>query len=229
MTILSFDYSDIALYGGAPGKPVNKKSKKNDSVSSKENKEIDLTDEESELKLFDIYNYKRGIKRIVKTVLGPTKEKFEKTKVVNTNVKYAFYVLLEERELIKKIEKKYYNIWGKGMKENRDKEIGKIKKMTNWKLRVLNEQEKIEKDMLEAAETLVEFSKEAKKEAKKKKIVKKGETIEIKGPVRRSNRIAQKELEKRVLLQKKCWGCVENQPNQMAHIGLGGCLGEEEF
>lgn len=224
MTILSFDYDDIALRGGAAGKPANNKSNKKNTGSSNRNKEKKL--DEEELKLFDIYNYR---KELVKTVVGPTKEKFEKTKVVNTNVKYAFYVLMEEREIIRKIENKYRNIWKKDVKENRDKEIGKIKKMTNWKLRVLNEQEKIEKDMLEAAETLVEFSKEAKKEAKKKKIVKKGETIEIKGPVRRSNRIAQKELEKRVLLQKKCWGCVENQPNQMAHIGLGGCLGEEEF
>lgn len=224
MTILSFDYDDIALRGGAAGKPANNKSNKKNTGSSNRNKEKKL--DEEELKLFDIYNYR---KELVKTVVGPTKEKFEKTKVVNTNVKYAFYVLMEEREIIRKIENKYRNIWKKDVKENRDKEIGKIKKMTNWKLRVLNEQEKIEKDMLEAAETLVEFSKEAKKKAKKKKIVKKGETIEIKGPVRRSNRIAQKELEKRVLLQKKCWGCVENQPNQMAHIGLGGCLGEEEF
>ena len=28
--------------------------------------------------------------------------------------------------------------------------------------------------------------------------------------------------------EKKCIGCLYDEPNQMAHIGPGGCLGEDE-
>lgn len=28
-------------------------------------------------------------------------------------------------------------------------------------------------------------------------------------------------------LPETCWGCLENQPNQLAHNGPGGCLYEE--
>jgi hypothetical protein len=31
----------------------------------------------------------------------------------------------------------------------------------------------------------------------------------------------------RCRLPETCWGCLENQPNQMAHIDPGGCLYEE--
>lgn len=26
----------------------------------------------------------------------------------------------------------------------------------------------------------------------------------------------------------KCWGCIENQPNQLAHMDSGGCLYESD-
>ena len=29
--------------------------------------------------------------------------------------------------------------------------------------------------------------------------------------------------------REKCWGCIENQPNQLAHIGSSGCLGDDDY
>ena len=43
-------------------------------------------------------------------------------------------------------------------------------------------------------------------------------------PPRRSKRIAEKEIDNIVLM---CPGCKDNQPNQMAHIGPNGCLGDD--
>lgn len=189
---------------------------------------ITQNDNRDEPVLFELKGYNGHVKDVIR---GTTKQDINKPKAVNTSVKGGFYVLIEERDRINEIESKYKEVWKKHIKEKREKEIAEIKKLSNWKLRVLNEQEKKEEkrikekeEMMEAAKTLVSFSKKAHKEYNK--TVKKGRTLEIKGPIRRSSRIAQKEFEK---LQPTCWGCIENQPNQLAHIGIGGCLGEEEF
>ena len=29
--------------------------------------------------------------------------------------------------------------------------------------------------------------------------------------------------------REKCWGCIENQPNQLAHVGPNGCLGDDDY
>ena len=189
----------------------------NVSLVEKTDTDIELTDDEPVL--FDIYNYSG---ELVKSIRGTTNENIEKSKVVNTNVKYGFYILCEERNKINKIEKKYRKIWEKGIKELREKKISEVRKETNWKLRVLNEREKEHEKMLKDAELLLEFSKKALKEAKKeeKKEEKKNKNISNKEPTRRSSRIAEKRI-------SKCMGCIENQPNQMAHMGLNGCLGEE--
>jgi len=43
-------------------------------------------------------------------------------------------------------------------------------------------------------------------------------------PRRSSARIADKNMEN---IKKNCRGCIEDQPNQMAHMGPHGCLGDE--
>lgn len=190
---------------------------------------ITQNDNTDEPVLFELKGYNGHVKDVIR---GTTKQDINKPKAVNTSVKGGFYVLIEERDRINEIESKYREVWKKHIKEKREKEIAEIKKLSNWKLRVLNEQVKEEEkrikekeEMMEAAKTLVSFSKKAHKEEYKR--VKKGRPLEIKGPIRRSSRIAQKELEK--LEETSCWGCKEKQPNQLAHIGIGGCLGEEEF
>jgi hypothetical protein len=187
---------------------------KNDRAKSP----IDLTNDDEPV-LFDIYNYSGTL---VKSIRGTTNERIAKSKVVNTNVKYGFYILCEERTKINKIENKYDKIWKKDIKEKRDKMIEAVRKETNWKLRVLNERAKEREQMLKDAELLLEFSNKAKKEGEKNN--KKNKKIENKEPTRRSSRLAKKYFEKKM---SNCMGCVENQPNQMAHMGPNGCLGEE--
>ena len=77
-----------------------------------------------------------------------------------------------------------------------EEEKKKINMETNWKLRVLNEQEREEKKKIEAANTLLEFAEQARKEvAQKKRQSKAKKTIQDKKtemPVRRSNRLKAK-------------------------------------
>jgi hypothetical protein len=110
----------------------------NVSLVEKTDIDIELTDDDKPV-LFDITNYSG---ELVKSIRGTTNETIEKSKVVNTNVKYGFYILCEERKKINKIENKYLNIWEKGTKELREKKISEVRKETNWKLRVLNERAK---------------------------------------------------------------------------------------
>ena len=73
-----------------------------------------------------------------------------------------------------------------------------------------------------AAEALLMLSKNIEKQAKRKanKVKRDAQPHTI----RRSSRIASIEMEK---IREKCWGCREDQPNQMAHVGPGGCIGED--
>ena len=184
-------------------------------VMPKTSSQIELTNDDEPV-LFDIYNYSGTL---VKSITGSTNERISKSKVVNTNVKYGFYILCEERNKIKKIENKYERIWKKDIKEKRDKRIEEVRKETNWKLRVLNERAKEREQMLKDAELLLEFTKKAIREGEKK-----NKKIENKEPTRRSSRLAEKYFENKI---SKCMGCKENQPNQMGHMGPNGCLGEE--
>lgn len=171
--------------------------------------------------LFSIYDYKGTV---VRDVYGPTKEQLNKPKPVNCCITGAFYILQEERSKLKDIEKKYREVWKKDIKEIREKIIKRIKSETNWKLRVLNEQlrEKIkQEEIMEAAEALIKLSKSAERSTTRKA----NKKIEEQ-PLRRSSRIAKIEMEK---MRNSCRGCREDQPNQLAHVGPGGCLGEEEF
>jgi len=174
--------------------------------------------------LFSIYDYKGTV---VRDVYGPTNEKLNKTKPVNCCIAGAFYILQEESRRIGHIKSQYSR--RKGITEISEF-IKKIKKETNWKLRVLNEQlkekikeSKIIEETMKAAQALIKLSKSAERIATRKANKEKREGQQ---PVRRSSRIAIIEMEKQ---KKHCRGCREEQPNQLAHVGPGGCLGEEEF
>lgn len=142
--------------------------------------------------LFNLYN-DRG--DVVNNIYGPTKQDIEKPKVVDVNIPGGALVLNEERNKIREIEDKYSYVWKVDVKEKRINAISKVKKETNWKLRVLNEQyylkteerENLEKDM-RAASDLLFFSKSVHKEAAKK-----NKQVNIKeSNSRRSARIAEK-------------------------------------
>ena len=76
------------------------------------------------------------------------------------------------------------------------------------------EEEAVEGLMLLRKRELQAKARQEKKEEKKKNPP----------PIRRSVRIAHNIMEN---IQKNCRGCIEGQPNQMAHIGPQGCLGAE--
>ena len=134
--------------------------------------------------LFEIKNYQGKVLKVVK---GTTKQDINKPKVVDVNIEGGNYIVSEERDRIQEVKNNYRQVWKKDVKQQREQLIETIKKETNWKLRVLNEQAKEAKkrqDIMEAAEALIMLSKqEAKK--KSKKVV----TNESLKP-RRSSRIA---------------------------------------
>ena len=77
-------------------------------------------------------------------------------------------------------------------------------------------------DVLSAAEALIMMYKnlprpQERRGNRKKKVV-------IEEPPRRSERISEKEINK---IFSNCPGCKDNQPNQMAHMGTNGCLGDD--
>lgn len=161
--------------------------------------------------LFNIYNANGDV---VYSVCGVTKQVLEKPKVVDVNIPGGALVLNEERNNMRKINDKYRCVWKSDVKEKRLDALAKLKKETNWKLRVLNEQyirnskerEIREKDMRSGEETvqgpvdskmqegannLLFFSKSVRKE-----VLKKNNKIKIKDPLRsyplrRSARIAE--------------------------------------
>lgn len=161
--------------------------------------------------LFNLYNAKGDV---VYSVRGVTKQDLEKPKVVDINIPGGALVLNEERDKMRKIQDKYHCVWKSDIKEQRLNALAKLKKETNWKLRVLNEQyirnskerEIREKDMRSGEETvqgpvdskmregasnLLFFSKSVRKE-----VLKKNNKIKIKDPLRsyplrRSARIAE--------------------------------------
>mgnify|MGYP003983038801 FL=1 len=99
-------------------------------------------------------------------IYGPTSERLLSTKAVNSNVKYGMYIMRERNEKLKhldtwNIRNKYFN---EGNMDNLEKEKKKIVMETNWKLRVLNEQEAARIRKVEAANALLEFAEKAKKE-----------------------------------------------------------------
>ncbi len=144
------------------------------------------------------YQYGKGNVCEIISIYGPTREKLQSSRPVNSNVRYGHAVIDEERQKLRnlnswKTRNKYFQ---SGRMQEFEEEKKKINMETNWKLRVLNEQEREEKKKIEAANTLLEFAEQARKEvAQKKRQSKAKKTIQDKKtemPVRRSNRLKAK-------------------------------------
>jgi hypothetical protein len=115
------------------------------------------------------YQYRKGDICEIIPIYGPTNEKFESMRPVNSNVRLGSYVWRERNEKLKKLENhkvknKYFQ---SGRMEEWENEKKNIILETNWKLRVLNEQAREEKNRMEAAEALIKFADETRKEAKR--------------------------------------------------------------
>lgn len=165
--------------------------------------------------LFNMYN-KDG--DIIDTIRGNTKQRINKPRVINFIVNKHDIMMESEDYEIDKIYKKYPLVGPPGTTEKLNDELSKLRLETNWKLRVLNEKEQemgIRDETLKAAETLIELS---NSENKKKRRNYRKMILELKS-MRRSERLSKKKI--------KCKGCMEDQPNQMAHMGSNGCLEED--
>ena len=122
------------------------------------------------------YQYRKGNICEIIPIYGPTNEKFESMRPVNSNVRLGSYVWRERNEKLKnlenhKVKNKYFQ---SGRMEEWENEKKNIILEANWKLRVLNEQERNEKkkieeekNRMEAAEALIKFADETRKEAKR--------------------------------------------------------------
>ena len=140
--------------------------------------------------LFTVTNYE-GTKV---PIYGPTKEKLESSKPVASTHKYSSDVIRERISLLKEHEKyqnknKYFQ-QGKMDVWEQEKDIMTL---SNWKLRVLEEQKKNELKNIDDAEMLLKFALSARREAarkakEEKKLTKPTSPQNIK--VRRSARIA---------------------------------------
>ena len=173
------------------------------------NEIVDIVTPSQEPILFNVHNARE---EVVYSVRGFTKQDLEKPKVVDVNIPGGALVLNEERNKIGEIKNKYRQIWKSDIKEKRLNAIAKVKKETNWKLRVLNEkyisenkereireknmrsgEETVDSKMQAGAKNLLFFSESLKKEVEKK-------SNKIKDPLRRSARIA--EITRRKSLRK---------------------------
>ena len=108
----------------------------------------------------------RKVTKVV-DIYGPTTELLEKTKPVSSVSKYAGLVLAERKERLRKLDS--YEMRNKYFRENKMDELEQMKndvmKETNWKLRVLHEQDKVRFATREAAETLLMFAKTASRDS----------------------------------------------------------------
>ncbi len=145
------------------------------------------------------YQYGKGDICEIISIYGPTREKLLSSRPVNSNVRYGRAVIDEERKKLRnlnswKTRNKYFQ---SGRMQEFEEEKKKINMETNWKLRVLNEQEREEKKKIEAANTLLEFAEQARKEvAQNERAHKRSKTREDKKaqdlPLRRSRRLKAK-------------------------------------
>ena len=128
-------------------------------------------------------------------IYGPTNEKLESSKPVASTHKYSSAVIRERISLLKAHEKyqnknKYFQ---QGKMDIWEKEKKDIMTLSNWKLRVLEEQKKNELKNIEDAEMLLKFALSARREAARKA----KEEMKLSKPasptntvVRRSSRLA---------------------------------------
>lgn len=79
------------------------------------------------------------------SIYGPTNERLQVLKPVNSNIKYGSYIVSDRNKRLKELEN--WKVRNKYFKEGRleflENEKKKIIMETNWKLRVLIEQEKV--------------------------------------------------------------------------------------
>ncbi len=132
-------------------------------------------------------------------IYGPTKEKLESSKPVASTHKYSSAVIRERISLLKAHEKyqnknKYFQ---QGKMDIWEQEKKDIMTLSNWKLRVLEEQKKNELKNIEDAEMLLKFALSARREAarkakEEKKLTKPASPVNT--IVRRSARIAKDEF-----------------------------------
>lgn len=149
----------------------------------------------------NIWNYScwTGESCEIVEIYGPTREKLESSRPVNSSVggRLGRSVMNERNERIEYLDKfrvknKYHQ---SGRMAEWEAEKKKVILETNWKLRVLNEQVREKKKMQEAAEALVELSKTAlKKERneKAKRTREQNKAIQNSQAPRRSTRIKNK-------------------------------------
>ena len=135
------------------------------------------------------------------SIYGPTHEVLESSKPVNSNVKYGAYIMKERNVRLKdlnswNIRKRYYE---QGKMDEFEKEKNKVIMETNWKLRVLNEQENERILREEAANALLEIAEKAKKEMRDKERYEKAQAtreqnlkIRSEQPLRKSLRLLNK-------------------------------------
>lgn len=134
-------------------------------------------------------------------IYGPTNQKLESSKPVASTHKYSSDVIRERISLLKAHEKhqnknKYFqqgkiDIWEQEKKD--------IMTLSNWKLRVLEEQKKNELKDIEDAEMLLKFALSARREAarkakEEKKLSKPTSPTNTTVTVRRSARLAKDEF-----------------------------------
>ena len=116
-------------------------------------------------------------------IFGPTKEKFNSSKVIKIESVLERAVMRERKKKLNYAKNAF--------------QIREIMQDTNWKIRVLNEQRKNEEKMGKDAQLLIEFAKKAIKEVKeaKKRESRRNSSILLDNtneekPLRRSSRIA---------------------------------------
>ena len=157
-----------------------------------------------ELFTINKWTYKYGTGDICEiiSIYGPTREKLQSSRPVNSNVRYGYAVIDEEKKKLKtlnalKTRNKYFQ---SGRMEEWEQEKKQITMETNGKLRVINEKERRKRKKMEAANTLVEFAEQARKEvaqkerARKAKMMREDKTIQDQDvPIRRSKRLKAKQ------------------------------------
>lgn len=103
-------------------------------------------------------------------IYGPTNQKLQNSKAVASTHKYSSAVIRERISLLKQHEKyqnknKYFQ---QGKMDIWEQEKKDIITLSNWKLRVLEEQKKNEIKNIEDAEMLIKFALSARREAARK-------------------------------------------------------------
>ena len=121
-------------------------------------------------------------------IYGPTKQKLESGKPIMHVTTLGNHVLKERDQQLKNLDKNKKKYEDSNRMEEWAAEYKRIVQESNWKIRVLNEQEKQREKDLEDAELLLNFAKKAKQE-EVRNIRKEKRANKQEEPLRRSKRI----------------------------------------